>query len=89
MALTSSTLHGTGRLKRLVAAGMAAFAAAVLAVGVCAGTAQAASDPDVISVTEDAAQPVTETRSGNIDIPRVANRAGPIPTLSCGNAHRS
>ena len=22
-------------------------------------------------------------------IPRVANRAGPIPTLSCGNAHRS
>lgn len=21
--------------------------------------------------------------------PRVANRAGPIPTLSCGNAHRS
>ena len=23
------------------------------------------------------------------DYPRVANRAGPIPTLSCGNAHRS
>ncbi len=23
------------------------------------------------------------------NIPRVANRAGPIPTLSCGNAHRS
>ena len=23
------------------------------------------------------------------DNPRVANRAGPIPTLSCGNAHRS
>ncbi len=23
------------------------------------------------------------------NVPRVANRAGPIPTLSCGNAHRS
>ena len=79
MALTSSTLHGTGRLKRLVAAGMAAFAAAVLAVGVCAGTAQAANDPDVISVTEDAAQPVTETRSGYFDI---IDGAGSMPYRS-------
>ncbi|MGN0078684.1 MAG: hypothetical protein ACI36V_07855, partial [Coriobacteriales bacterium] len=61
MALTSSTLHGTGRMKRLVAAGMAAFAAAVLAVGVCAGTAQALSDPYIINVTQESSKSVTKT----------------------------
>lgn len=68
MALTSSTLHGAGRLKRLVAAGVAAFAAAVLAVGVCAGTAQAASDTIVIDVTEESAQQVDKVITGKIDI---------------------
>ena len=40
------------------------------------------------------AQPMGKAPSDNLGLsvfgyPRVANRAGPIPTLSCGNAHRS
>lgn len=37
----------------------------------------------------DEVEPGTDPLSPENKIPRVANRAGPIPTLSCGNAHRS
>ena len=51
--------------------------------------ASAGLDEHFAKTAANAANVVKQTMGDITGFPRVANRAGPIPTLSCGNAHRS